>query len=445
MVPLNYSGSEQKVWGMKKSGCLLLLYAVLFPGTVLSGPIDLGPPKNVDWTPVAKEDRLEVLQFLSLQVKQNYESIDTWSGTYKYQDKLRLSPELISQALERIDDLKLENYDGASALRRLENGVVRFSMDRESDSLNTSLEALDQKVRDLVNDVDIAWPIDLAFQRSVITPEHYLHFEPRERYGRFKSVLGMEPSHGPTAFREAVSETDTRWHGILVDPRKLFGGTRESNSWETLAECADAVSRFPDHEIDGKLMIEVKRGVHESGTCYRVEGTAIVGETTVERIAIYEERVGFNLTSRRDRVPSTGVVEKDVCRDYRSIDGTWVPSLYHTQWMTKDGRSKAFERYLVLEECVLNEKLPLDRFTYAGIGVPDGSRVIDRIEGVGYVYENGELLQPFPFYSGGDATRPAAPQSVRRFGVASRLALTVLCTVALVAVVVLVRRHKKSV
>lgn len=107
--------------------------------------------------------------------------------------------------------------------------------------------------------------------------------------------------------------------------------------------------------------------------------------------------------------------------------------------MTNDGKHVQFERFLTLGECELNQPLPDDVFAYGGLGLPDGSRVINYIEQIAYTYQDGKLSQPFKFHSDGDQAQLADPSPIFPRWVLAFVSLFVL---AVAAVCLLMRRNR---
>ncbi len=177
------------------------------------------------------EEKIALLQMLADQIAANIETISTWQGVYKFVDKQRIE---VGQAEHMFGKQFKSATEKPPYIKEVE-GTVRFAIDRPAESLSTEMEVMREEVRSLVSQKS-AGITGLPFhQRSIVTPEHYLSFEPGVVHGEFidgptkpsrdgtPSRTDGYPISGRAAFRDPLKKAEGQNWGIIVDPLKLFG------------------------------------------------------------------------------------------------------------------------------------------------------------------------------------------------------------------------------
>lgn len=286
----------------------------------------LAGPGEVSWELVPDSERISAIEFLATQIKRNNESIRTWRGTYAFQDKSRMEAERIARLQAESEEFEIPGYDGKSALLKIEDGIIRFAIDSESNSLNTSFEERSQKVISLGNAGDISasemtWPGEMSFQRSIVTPEHYLYFEPTRIHGRIAVVLNMKTERGPVAFCDEVSKTYREGYSYIVDPRALFGSNLQLRFWEELSNTVDILEsgKFKEEEEKGEWAANIYRGIDENGNLYYK--TEWIGSTnssvSISQTTVFAEPSGFNAIEFHERKTQDSLIRNCAEISYR--------------------------------------------------------------------------------------------------------------------------------
>ena len=105
----------------------------------------------------------------------------------------------------------------------------------------------------------------------------------------------------------------------------------------------------------------------------------------------FDGDVGFNMVHQSVRGVD-GTPRETRRWEYREIEGVLVPSLVYLSRATADGEHVSFSRHLTLRDCTVNESLSQDQFTHRALGLQNGERLLDRIAGVLYQFQDGELV-----------------------------------------------------
>jgi hypothetical protein len=152
--------------------------------------------------------------------------------------------------------------------------------------------------------------------------------------------------------------------------------------------------------------------------------------------------MGCNVTSRVQATADGHTLEEaDV--EYALIDGIFVPTTYHLRKFYRNG-SVQFERRVVFVDQVVNRPIEPSTFTFAHLGLKDGERVIDRIDGGLWIYKQGHLIDPNASVGAAANSTPQAslgtllwpPGGSTSSSAKSRFPLIILLSVGLVGTIV---------
>ena len=400
------------------------------------------PDRPREWKVVEPPDLLDVSSMLASQMRSNFEKIRTWSGKYEYQDSSLMKRELVEKLVEDSPEdspwkrLKL-GRENVPALMRIEVGRIVFAIDVESDSFSTAFEVHERRLRDLETLESVESPETGFFQRSVVTPEHYLSFEPRISHGRFQDIPPVGPPRGAAAFRDPVSKAANQTWAIVVDPRDFFGTAEDQKFWDVLEILADAISPGGTSEENQEAVaaaITLRTGETDNAVHYHLEFAGKWEGQDQGKIEWFlNDQAGFNVTEVYNRDPS-GQIVSHMALDYQLKDGIFVPAFVSYAITTEDRKRYRFQRILQLKECVLNEPIDPSQFTYTGLGLKDGDRILDRIEGASFVMEDGVPVKLAEF-----GQKLEEPAEMGGIGPLTRLIYVALSVVVLVAVILILR------
>ena len=373
----------------------LVLLAVSLLGMTLTAMQVCGQDSA---SPVAPSDRDATLKLLLAEMRSNFDKIQTWKGEYSFQDKVRMTSKMMN------DMFGTERQAGASDVLRIEQGTILFALDSKENLLYTSFQLKRQEARETGGDFeDVQLPVDrqLFFQKSLISQDDYVSFEPNMQFSRFLDLPSEEGELTAVAFREATEKSKGLQESVVVDPRFFYGTNDRTFFWNDLQACIDfdMVS----------TSTEIRRITSEKGTHYQVDLMAPFGQDQSRMVGTYEfaEEYGYNPISFSFGAMNATPL-KEISWEYRLENGIYVPSRIRSVSISGDGKLIRFERILELQNVTLNKKIDSNTFTYTGIGLKDGDRIVDRIERIGLVIRNG---QPVKFADFGDISELSTTSS----------------------------------
>lgn len=361
----------------KRQLATVLVILIASRGALCEGVIREIPPGDVT----------KMLEFLSSSVRSNFENIRTWAGTYKYEDIRNYNVKGAGQLAEALG-LNASEVNGP--VRARSSGTVEFATNIGNNQLYTSF--INKGTQYDVGKSRRPLEIDAQefIQESIVTPEHYLHFQPNVTWGRSRRSFGYGPSGKRAAFRDPVAKSEGQRWGCIVDPRSLFSGGRR-RFWEELDLIAKSISKLGGEFVVGKYhmrLTETREGGQSRFSLsvpFKGPGGAVMfNEMT------FDERCGLNVTSVA-WVGESGQVRQKTEYEYVLKDGVYIPSRVRRIHFDEDGLRIKFERTLELVKSEVNGKIDEKVFTPIAFGLKEGERLIDNIEGVEYVIKDGKL------------------------------------------------------
>ena len=272
--------------------------------------------------------------------------------------------------------------------------MLRFAIDAKSDSIYRSKETketifAEDESNEVVH-IPMLAPVD---ECSVVTAEHYLHFDPEAVWPGFTYVPNHPKTLGKrTAFRDAVKKSEGKLLGDLPDPRALFGLSNGGMKfWEEFMLLSQGMKDDNTHS----LPIAVYESSGREGVWYRLQER--FAKRSGEPIDLYMT-VDVGAATRFNVVSNT--LSTDAARDHPTVKKLWQWAQYNgvflperaidLRYAPENGRL-VYQREMKLQECNVNGALVPSQFGYQGLGMSDGDVVMDNIDKVCYVIKNGSL------------------------------------------------------
>ncbi len=142
------------------------------------------PPQNLAWTDVAPADRLRVIDQLATQSRGNFKKIKTWQGAYGYVLHQYLDEKYAAQlrggALALAD--KPAPQEKSGPLMQEFDSTLTFAIDMGKDSIYRDIETSRMRFLKVGTNEEILIPnVGAPDHRSIVTPESYYYFLPKER------------------------------------------------------------------------------------------------------------------------------------------------------------------------------------------------------------------------------------------------------------------------
>ncbi|MEW4531322.1 hypothetical protein [Maioricimonas sp. JC845] len=329
------------------------------------------------------EEVVGLLRKLAAEIRANEDQIETWSATFRFQDRSYGRPELAEFGVP-------ESFGPPYSVH--EAGHGRFVLDMRSDELFTYTEA--DQVPLVIDPVTFQThaleSVGPRAQASLVTAEHFVSFRPHEKYGAFEEFPDVSVVSERAAFREPPERGGQDVWAQVIDPRTFLGwGNR---FWKEFEIYADKLEQGLDGEE--KITVKVRESGRGDADLYIVEySVPTPPEGRLTFVARCESRVGFNVTRYECRHSGEGPRHR-MTIGYETSDGIRVPGDISAEWPADDGEHLRFQRILKMEGIALNEPIEAGTFSYTQLGLEDGERVLDRIDSTLYVLRDGELTIP---------------------------------------------------
>jgi len=328
----------------------------------------------------------DMLSFFSSQQRSNFQRIETWQGAYTYDD---VHNYLGYRAAKNASVYGIDDPDSIQAIAKHVSGSGKFALRPRTNELFTThiADSTDIQVQRKSGAQQEIESLNYM-QRSVVTPEHYLHFQPNVRYAA-SSTPQAGDVNGRCAFRDSVAKSERQEWGILVDPCKFFGdGAPYYKTMEAFAETVRKGIRIPGREDLDPIQV-FHESVGESGR-YKVLYTAPMGQSIITTEMVIDPAAGFNVT-QVSYVLEGGVVQQEWQIAYEEKDGVFLPNRIERVIFDIETGTERFKRTVTLTESSLNEVLPDKTFTWESLGLAEGDRFIDNLENKEYIVRNGRL------------------------------------------------------
>ena len=327
-----------------------------------------------------------ILEFLHSELSSNMERIKTWKCDYDFTDTREVT------AL--IDNAPLDHSEFTAAdypLMTKDLGTFRIVTD-EKRNLFVETKCNSNEFRSLKSGkvvTDVA--TNLLFQRTILTDQMHLSFEPNIGAGKLLDFVGSKfPEKGPVAFLDHPAKGKRQQLGMLPDPRRFFYAGDQSFA----DECKKAAI-FVETQRSNFDVSETARGFTTT-----VKLSSIRGDGEVTFLTDYDKNFGFNVT-RREQLNGQSVVVNGYYIDYTKVEiaDVFIPTKINYVDASEDGKNIVFQRLLVCKDFSINDLIDKDQFTYRALGMKDGDRFVNRIERIGFAVSNGELGEEVPFMS----------------------------------------------
>lgn len=358
------------------------------------------------------------LKMIAAQARTNYESIETWQGSYEFTDKFAIGDAPSAGSPTGGDDAS-----STTAGRRYSEsaGVIDFSLDVLGNRLHVFYQprdGVDAATVDPPNDRDIPNLAKVQAEQSaarnlrhssyhwILTAEHWLEFDPDGHRGQLKEYSPVEhlsESGGRVAYRRPAEEFAR--HGRVVDFRtcfqsgqmfywdvcELYAGTLEGGRGEERQRVASRYTSMTEHK--GRNGVQYLLTIK-----FRDSSNAVPDDQLRQSVTTFDSAVGFNATSRvRSRA---GVLEEVQTCEFTKMSGVFVPSEYQLEVYDQEpdargrepGQAPRMTRNFVLTSATVNKPIDDSVFSIDQLGMKYGERLSDRIDERLYVVDEVKFV-----------------------------------------------------
>ena len=142
------------------------------------------PPQDLAWIDVPLPERLQIIEQLAAQSRGNYDKIATWQGSYSYVLRQYLDEQFVAQLQAGAGLLpgKAAPQPKPEPLMQEFDSVLTFAIDTGTDSTYRDIETSRMRFLKVGTDEEVKIAnVAAADHRSIVTPNVYLFFHPKER------------------------------------------------------------------------------------------------------------------------------------------------------------------------------------------------------------------------------------------------------------------------
>ena len=398
--------------------------------------VPISSPK--DWHKIVAPADLDSLSMLADQMRGNFEKLRTWQGVYSVHLREYLPSKF---AVELRKSGKAKASAAESGLWKESKFLLRFTIDIKSDSIYRSKETTETVFTEESNSVVTMPRLAPVDERSVVTAEHCLHFDPKAVWPGFAYVPDYPETRGKrTAFRDPAKWSEGKLLGDLPDPRMLFGLSAQGMKfWEEFTLISQGIKDYRAKLNTPPIAVYDSQG--EGGAWYRMEerfmnrSRKLIDSYMIVNVSA---ATGFNVVSNVLSRDAAGEhPESKKLWQWKRYNGVFLPERTIELLYTSETGKPIYRREMKLQECKVNDTIAPSLFSYQGLGLKDGDVVMDNIDKVCYILRNGGL-EKLANYG-----EKYYPPDTNRWALSRGWQLTICSSFLVVLIAIFVVRHCK--
>lgn len=311
--------------------------------------------EDEQWQVVSKENYSDILEFIALRSKANYEEISSWQGQMDIHENIHFYGTNAAEKSHGVDTNSIAR--DSQHICRIAKTIAEFAVDVRNDKLYSKVEPnLQYKAVDLDQNI----PTDQykgrpARTRTILTPECYMWYLTD---GKFHSE-SQKGRAGKMVFIESAQNENVK--GFVRDPRKFFDSAEgDVKFWNTILRIQNNINELIKERVADYPLIEISSLNTENGIKYRILTTWKGGENYVIKYVrlMYEadEAVGFNAIKIEATNPDgVKIISKQYT--YEKIEEIYVPKTVRNESRNSKGEP-TFESEIKIGTISLNKPLP---------------------------------------------------------------------------------------
>ncbi len=354
---------------------------------------------------IGREASSKLLETIALQMRSNFERIETWSGTCSFSDWVRSNdpnPSFGADGLIRegvrviaepvtVPEVIAKHEGPKPGYWRLMRGTITFSLDNINGRLHTFVDSSDPVIFvDVANGTQMTTGKPGFGRHLIVNPEEMFEYDVRENRGQipgFTSLPWLPASGSRVLFRRASenSRRDTQ----SFDPRDCFFqgqySTKKPRSYWSHCE------RHAGWVVNPKYAeMESIVGSADHAPVYTHTFTSKSGTKTSWK---YDGNVSFNVID--DSQFQNGVLSWQRRSKFQAVSEIFVPAemtVIHTREDEDGTIHPSFIRTITMQKTVLNSPVSDDEFNVGQFRFRYGDRMVDEIKGSLSVYDGAKYV-----------------------------------------------------
>ncbi len=325
---------------------------------------------TLDFQRIDPNDVWNELEFLSFQIKANFDKIKTWKGKISYQKASFYRGKKATHMLEEFAEVK--SITDPNELGIVAIGTTEFKLDLEKKLLyrfrnRDSLEFLNFDSGKLHES-----PRNVKHQRTIInTPEYEIKCVPKAFKKDGTITRKMARKYVGRKFPGFYSEEDPRtFFYILISP------------WEQFSNLIKLHDLYLEGAADSFMEVKLEKSQVGESTIYCVQIIDPESGEVGEKIVLDSSK-GFNVISVQQWYK--GKVLSKITRDFAKIDGVYLPINEDKLQYDREGLLRHDENF-TLSEMQINTVISEETFSIHNLGLKDGDGYLDETKGKEYKY-----------------------------------------------------------
>lgn len=394
------------------SGLVVVASAAAFLCAALSGVVPAAEGAKQVWVEMPSAEAADAMEMIAGQEHANYLRIRTWTGKYAYREVLNTGRGLKPTKFSKKGKDLLVRDPSDPLLVRVHEGSYRFAI-----RIDTAQLYAEDECPELPRyfEVGTEKPVDFSKignhvkigpqnRRSLQTPEHCVLFEPllnRAPMAEYEATLGRQQK-GAVAERQSPEQAKERKTALPLDPREMYSRDRQTTFWDDSKRLAGFIRDYAAQKQGLPIALGPFGRPRKMAPfrLYRLKDSEIPSFKLAVKFSsggytehIYDGRFAWNQTYFVVKAPA-GFKTTEVEWDYQEHDGIFIPKRFEFRLGDHESGVVTLERRYTLVESTLNAPIPDEQFTYAALGMPEDTRVVDRLENRNLLYHKGQLVVP---------------------------------------------------
>ena len=346
----------------------------------------LGSNVEKGFQPVPPDEVSGILTMISNETQRNYDKIKIWQG------KIDVTIGRIYEGneAERIFKKKTDGTgEVPKKVKKLKKGTVEFAMNSEKGLFfDKKFYRSPLRYIDLCDGRVLGTKSIVGSTVTIATPEYRITSTPIVK--REDVIITRRAVKEKRTFQESCP---TCIEGVF-DPRyEAIDGDVFHGAFLVLL---NYIEKHGEFSIDGQSL-RIEKRVAGTTTEYRLEipSPQVNPGEFIFTTMIFNSDKGFNITLSETRSADGKLYQKTIW-DYEAVDGVFLPIRTMIQNFKGENAELAYERECIYTNLKLNQALPENTFSYKNLGLKDGDRFVDKIQGKEYIYQNEKLILSEP-------------------------------------------------
>lgn len=344
---------------------------------------------------VPEDEMPIILEMISSDISQNYESIRTWSGDIEKKTTRILTGSLAKDLFKNAADA---NGEAPEVIRQKSENKIKFVVDANKDFVYVdTLRDKPSRYLDYNNGAEIGNSGPIPTLSTVIAKPNFI---------LRSDAHSFEKGTGRLIHKRAVKipskrEQQTGWYKLenVWDPRRSFF-TGANFTWDNIKWTIKRLSRYGKIEFDGYKfkMEEIKIGDKVE---YKIIKPSVLDmerskpEHYVIQTMIFSGKYGNNMIYW-EAATGNGTVFQKYTWEYELVDSVYLPKRVTIKLYGPKGEvTREYDSIFVNNQ--VNKEIPPGTFEPTNLNLKDGDILVDKISKKEYKYEEStktfELLE----------------------------------------------------